>query len=234
MGLATEFLFTTNSDLNVSLTSGVIFELVTKPAEEPLSLTQVKENLRIRNARFDLLITRIISEARQWIEIVTGQMFIEQTWRQIHNSTGSLLVGLGSNRLPFSSGSNLVSLHLEKARSIVSVKVWPTLASTTQTTVAATDYFLTGQTLTPRTTWPSTRGIGGFEVEYKVGHASNAADFDSSRALPLRRALDLVIAYLFENPGDNVTFESKGGSTSVRSLPPEAMAMLDSYVRYEL
>lgn len=234
MGLATEHLFTSNSDLNVALTSGVIFELVTPPLEEPLTLVQTKGNLRINNARHDALITRIIPEARQWIEMVTGQMFIEQTWRQIHNSTGSLLVGLGANRLPFSSGSNLVALHLEKARSIVSVKVWPTLASTTQTTVAATDYFLTGQTLTPRTTWPSTRGIGGFEVEYKVGHASDAADFDSGRALPLRRALDSVVAYLFENPGDSVVFEAQGGSKSVRSLPPEAMAFLEPYVRYEL
>jgi hypothetical protein len=236
MGVATEFLFASNSDLNVSLPSGVTFELVSAPGEEPLTLDQVKSNLRIRNNRFNDLLTRIRIEARQWIEMATGQMFIEQTWRQIHNGTGSLLVGMGRSALPFSSASNIVNLHLEKARSIVSVKTWATMESTTSDTFASTNYFLSGQSLIPRTTWPSTRGVGGFEVEYKVGHGADAADFAAAgAALPLRRVLDFMIAYMFENPGDNTSFEATtAGRSSLRLLPPEAMELLEPFVRYEL
>jgi len=236
MGVATEFLFASNSDLNAGLSSGVIFELVAAPAEEPLTIDQVKTNLRIRNTRFDDLLTRILPEARQWIEMVTGQMFIEQTWKQIHNGTGSLLVGMGRSALPFTSASNIVNLHLEKARSIVSVKTWATMQSTSTTTFDSANYFLSGQSLIPRTTWPSTRGVGGFEVEYKVGHGSDADDFAAAgRALPLRRALDFIIAYMFENPGDNTAFEATtAGRSSLRLLPPEAMELLEPFVRYEL
>jgi len=236
MGSATEYLMQFNSDLNAGLSSGVTFELVTAPEEEPLTLTQIKDNLRLRHNRFDELLTRILPEARQWIEMATGQMFIEQTWRQIHNGTGSLLVGLGRSALPFSRASNIVNLHLEKARSIVSVKVWPTMQSTSMTTIDSDDYFLSGQSLIPRTTWPSTRGVGGFEVEYKVGHGLDAANFASAgMALPLRRALDFLVAYMFENPGDNTSFEATtAGRSALRLLPPEAMQLLEPYIRYEL
>ncbi len=228
MGLATEHLFQFNSDLRgvSSSASGVTFELITPPLVEPISLDEVKDNLRIRNNRFDGLLTRIRKEARQWIEFATGQMFIEQTWRQIHSSTGGSL---------FSSGSENIDLRLSKARSIVEVNVWSTLEATSKTLVASSGYFLTGQTLVPRTTWPSTRGVGGFEVDYKVGHGADADDFvDASYAGSLKRALDITIAYLFENPGDNVTFESQGGSTTIRSLPPEALAVMATYTQYEL
>lgn len=236
MGLATEQLFNTNSDLNNPLTSGVSFVLVTAPLEEPLTLGEAKDNLRIKNTRSDALITRIIAAARQWIELVTGQMMIEQTWRQTHNNTGSLLTGQAGHAIPFARGTSVVDLHIEPVRSIVSVKVFATLQSTTQTTVPATDYFFTGQQLVPRSVWPSTRGIGGFEVEYKVGHGADKADFAAaSRALPLRRALDMLVAYLFENPGDAVMRESRGGgTTALRSLPPEVDVFLDTFVRYEL
>lgn len=226
MGIATEHLFNTNSDLRGGSASGVIFELITPPVQEPISMDEIKENLRIRNNRHDALLTRIRKEARQWIEFATGQMFIEQTWRQIQGNIGGSL---------FSGGAGHIDLRLGKARSIVEVNVWSTLESTSKTLVAASSYFLTGQTLVPRTTWPSTRGVGGFEVDYKVGHGSTADDFlASSYAGSLKRALDITIAYLFENPGDNVTFESQGGSTTIRSLPPEALAIMATFTQYEL
>ena len=234
MGAATEYLFSHHSDLQSSgsrRTGAIDFSLVTPPAEEPLTVPQAKANLRIRleNARHDELLTRIIPQARQWVELATGQMFIAQTWRQVHNSSGSLLGGGGV--MP-----EAVCLYLEKVRSVSSVKYYPTMDSTSLTTVSASTYFLTGQNVVPRTTWPVSRGIGGYEIEYVVGHGSDRADLvANSYANPLVRALDVCVAYLFENPGDGTQFESGGGGrTRVRSLPPEALDIMATYERFEL
>ncbi len=233
MGSATEYLFSSQSDFRDATPrdGGVVFRLVTAPTQEPLTVEQAKSNLRIRpeNARHDALITRIIPEARQWIELATSQLFISQTWKQIHTATGSLL-GAGGV-MPA-----IITLHLEEAISVTSVEYFPTLDSTSTTTVDASTYFLTGQSLVPRTTWPSTRGIGGMEITYVAGHAADRdALLTSSHAMPMVRALDMVVAYLFENPGDMTSFESGGGGrTRIRSLPPEALDMLATYERFIL
>ncbi len=233
MGTATEYLFCSQSDFRDATPrdGGVVFRLVMAPAEEPLTVEEAKANLRIRaeNARHDALITRIIPQARQWIELATSQLFISQTWKQIHTATGSLL-GAGGT-MP-----QIIPLHLEEVISVTSVEYFPTLDSTSMTTVDATTYFLTGQSVVPRTTWPSTRGIGGMEITYVAGHAADRdALLTSSHAMPMVRALDMVVAYLFENPGDMTSFESGGGGrTRIRSLPPEALDMLATYERFVL
>ncbi|MGQ0740924.1 MAG: head-tail connector protein [Alphaproteobacteria bacterium] len=56
-------------------------ELITAPAEEPVSLADAKAHLRVDTNDDDALITRLIAAARQAAEEATGRAFVAQTWR---------------------------------------------------------------------------------------------------------------------------------------------------------
>lgn len=57
------------------------FSLVTKPANEPISLAEAKKFLRVDHTDEDTLIEALIKAARQQIEELTRQVLIEQTWQ---------------------------------------------------------------------------------------------------------------------------------------------------------
>lgn len=56
--------------------------LITPPASEPLSLTEVKEHLRIDHVHEDTFLQETLTAARQYTEFASGQKFITQAWRQ--------------------------------------------------------------------------------------------------------------------------------------------------------
>lgn len=221
-----EFLFFHNSDFRdvIGRADDIHLELITPPSVEPLSVAEAKESLRIgTTTRHDALLNRIIPLARRLIEGTTGQAMIEQVWRQTHDLPG-----------------NPVKLFIKPVSEIVHVKYYPTMESTTQETVSADRYFFSGQQLVHRTTWPAFRLVKGFEVQYKAGYSDTASGFETNAsASTLKHALDMLVAYLFENPGDMVKFErgiseSGSGSSAVRSLPPEVLAIIEMNTEYEL
>lgn len=55
---------------------------LTQPATEPLTLSEVKEHLRVDHNYEDTLITATLAAARQHTEYCSGQKLISQTWRQ--------------------------------------------------------------------------------------------------------------------------------------------------------
>lgn len=57
------------------------FVLVTPPAVEPVTLSELKAQARIDTAAEDTLASGLIAAARQWIERYTGRAFIAQTWQ---------------------------------------------------------------------------------------------------------------------------------------------------------
>ncbi|MCP5088318.1 MAG: hypothetical protein GY952_16120, partial [Rhodobacteraceae bacterium] len=56
--------------------------LLSKPAVEPVTLSEAKTHLRVDGADEDALIGELILAARQYQEQVTGVFPITQTWRQ--------------------------------------------------------------------------------------------------------------------------------------------------------
>jgi len=56
--------------------------LITAPANEPISLVEAKEHLRIDHDHEDNLIEETIKSARQYTEFASGQKMITQSWRQ--------------------------------------------------------------------------------------------------------------------------------------------------------
>ena len=54
--------------------------LVTAPVSEPITLSQAKAHLRVDHSDDDTAITRLITTARQYVELVTGRAMLAQTW----------------------------------------------------------------------------------------------------------------------------------------------------------
>lgn len=54
--------------------------LVTAPASEPITLAQAKAQIKVDHTDDDTAITRLITTARQYVELVTGRAMLAQTW----------------------------------------------------------------------------------------------------------------------------------------------------------
>jgi len=55
--------------------------LVTPQAQEPVTLEEVKEHLRVAGDDEDALISGYLAAARAWAELYTGRAFVTQTWQ---------------------------------------------------------------------------------------------------------------------------------------------------------
>ena len=55
--------------------------LITPPAAEPVSLTEAKAQMRVDISDDDTIISSYIIAARRWVELVTGQRIMAQTWQ---------------------------------------------------------------------------------------------------------------------------------------------------------
>lgn len=56
-------------------------EVITAPAEEPVSLQEAKDHLRVEVSADDSLIARLITDAREWSEWYTRRALVTQTWK---------------------------------------------------------------------------------------------------------------------------------------------------------
>lgn len=56
-------------------------KLITGPASEPVSVDDLKGQLRIDHNDEDALLIGYITAAREYAELVTGNLFLTQTWR---------------------------------------------------------------------------------------------------------------------------------------------------------
>ena len=58
------------------------YQITVEPAEEPITLAEAKEHLRVDFSDEDDYITALITTARKYCESYTNRVFITQTWRQ--------------------------------------------------------------------------------------------------------------------------------------------------------
>lgn len=81
--------------------------LVTPPASEPMTLTEVKSQCRVTHSDQDTLLTSLIAVARQYVEAVTGRAMVTQTWELLLDR--------------FPAGDAAIRIPMAPVRSIVSV-----------------------------------------------------------------------------------------------------------------
>jgi len=192
------------------------FSLVTAPAAEPVSLSEVKTYLRIATADDDTLLTALISAARQWAERYTGRAFITQTWQVALDSPPT--------------DSNAVSLPRAPLQSVASVTYYSD--NDAETVWAPSNYFVDTLREPGRlvlrigATWPcSTRAANGIIITYAAGYGSNA----SSVPEPIRAAIRELVAYTYEHRGNEELLASARNNAG--TVPPcfAAQALLNPY-----
>lgn len=157
--------------------------LISPPGAEPVTVSEAKANLRVTHTDDDDLITRIIGEARDFIERRIQKKLMSQTWELVLDN--------------FGTGTE-IKLPVVPVQSITSVK-YDDSAGVEQT-VTPEDYYLDNANvdeawLFPVAAWPADllAAVNTVRIRYVAGYASSDLIPRSVRA-----AVFLKIEELYE------------------------------------
>jgi uncharacterized phiE125 gp8 family phage protein len=163
------------------------YKLKTAPAVEPVTLEEAKLHLRVDSdcTGEDVLITSLITAARQMVENYTGLALINQTWEMLVDEFPDDDMAL--RPAPLSSITSITYTDINGATQTAS----PTTVYTADT------YSLPGAAvLRYGQTWPTVRDIkNAITVTYVAGFGTAA----SSVPGPIKAAILLLIGHLFEH-----------------------------------
>lgn len=174
--------------------------LVTAPAIEPVTLQQVKDNMRVDIADDDSVIEPKIRTARELAETFTNRAFLTQTWDLFLDA--------------FPSSSNAICLPKPPLQSVTSVKyvdengVQQTWANTNYTVDIAKE----GGQIFPNynVVYPTTRlERNAVEIRFIAGYGSNAQDVPEA----IKDAIMMQVGHLYNNR------ESTAVGVQVTSIP---------------
>lgn len=205
-------------------------ELVTPPAVEPVTLSDVKIDLRIDGADEDTLITAMISAARQRIEQHTGRALITQSWKYV--------LDMPNNR------QRIPKPPLQTVTSIQTIDTDGTV-----NTVDPKDYIVDASGIFGRVTptkasrlafvdpdlwrgiWPWHRGFASFVINFDAGYGDTADTVPEA----LRMAIMLYVGHLYENregqPTDTKSTLARMMQTTLGAdLPPTVRDLCAQYV----
>ena len=182
------------------------YRLITAPATEPLSLSEVKLFLRVDDTVENDLITALIVVARQAIEDRCQRPLISQTWSANYDSSELNLNVKFINKAPLLSVTSVTYYDSEGELQ----------------TLSTSDYEvdLYGSPARFRLkTIPNVReGFNAMQLNFVCGYA-NA----SSVPQPIKQAMLLLIGHLYENRQDVIT------GTQVHSMPQGSAYLLEPY-----
>ena len=112
-------------------------QLVTPPAEEPVSLIDAKLHLRVDFDEDDTLIASLITAARLAAETLTGRQFTTARWKMVLDSfPGPSLMGVPAGQ-PFTLPGHAILLPKCPVQSVVSIN-YLDMGAVLQTMPAAT------------------------------------------------------------------------------------------------
>jgi len=139
--------------------------LITPPTEEPVTLEKVKTQLRVDGTEDDILISSLITAAREQCEHMIKRSILPQTWEQVRSGFG---------------GDNIKLLN----PSIISITSIKYIDATTanEVTLSSGQYVLDKDAepglLYPAngTSWPSTLCLtNAVRIRYQAGYADEAS-----------------------------------------------------------
>lgn len=158
---------------------------ITHPASEPVTLEEVKSDLRVDHDEDDVLITSLISGAREQCEHILGRSIMEQTWEKV-----------------MSCFPHEIQLYYPEIIEVTSIKYID--ASTANETTLATDQYHVDIDSepglirsAPGCNWPSALNLSNaIRVEYKAG-------YESLEKVPasLKNWIKLAVRYMYDNCG---------------------------------
>lgn len=160
--------------------------IVTPPAEEPVSLTEAKNHLRIDLTDDDSLISALIVAAREHAEAITRRAFITQTLK------------LSLDAFPANNGP--IYVPMPPLQSVNSLKYFDT-DGVEQTLTEGADFLVDAEsepgriTPAPDTGWPATQSRpNAVSVEFVAG-------FGDASKVPqgIKQAILLMVGHWYEN-----------------------------------
>ena len=183
--------------------------LDTGPAVEPVTLDEVKASLKIDDSDENALLTALITAARERVEASCRRAVITQAWDFILDEAPAEIV----IPLPPLQVVNGITVIAEDG---------------TETTVDEDIYVVDAGgsqpgrvRLKPGCSWPDHRGFASFVVNFDAGYGDAAADVPA----PIRQAMLVIVAHMFENRGD---------AKAAEEMPALAAVLLQPYRIFNL
>lgn len=153
----------------------------TAPEAEPVTLTQVKQNLHVDHDSEDELLTGLIGAAREEVEASCGLALIEQGWRLV------------LDRLP---GSGRVLLRRHPVREIISVTVYDANGGASVLDPQSYRLDATGRPARLHFSTVPKPGVvlNGIEIDFTAGFGEAGPDVPDL----LKRAMLSLVAHWYE------------------------------------
>ena len=202
-------------------------QVTTAPTQEPLTLQEVKDYLRLDDALDERVLQELVEAARMFCEDYTGRALMTQTLTMTIDGYNELADPLfeGTRTVPYLNYyKSYIDIPKAPVQSITSVKTFDDADNAT--TFATTKYYVDTQrepsriVLRTGETFPSAlRVANAIEVIYVAGYASRAA-----LPAPLRIGMLQHIAYLYEQRGD------MGDYLQARQFPPAIKQLYAPFV----
>jgi uncharacterized phiE125 gp8 family phage protein len=167
------------------------YRLITPPVLEPLTLAEIKADMRIDHASDDATLTRNMAEAREWIERRLQTKLLTQTWEYIFDAFPTNEI-----RLPFGPVQSIVQIAYDDGLGVEQI-------------LSEGDYYLDDASyqvnhqpwVFPTAGWPVTLdAINAVRIRFVAGYVTAAEVAPSVRA-----AFRLKVRELFD--GDDTAMQ---------------------------
>lgn len=172
--------------------------LTIAPSIEPLTVQEVKDNLKITDTGEDSRLEGLIASARLWCEGYTNRSFIKQTRTQYMDEFWQPKGYNGDAK--YSSCVELLQgpLLSVAGTTVISVKYYD--ENDALQTMPSSDYWIDATRPIPRIyvkeSWPTTKvRPNAVEIAYYAGYGTAASDVPQY----FKDAMHLYIAHLYEN-----------------------------------
>lgn len=210
---------------------GLTLTRTSDAGDEPVSLTDAKDHLRVTSTAEDAYIEALITAARQHIEEITRRALITQTWEfNLDDFPLSKLVDMPwSEYLEFRNRAIL--LPRPPLQSVTSVQYVDSDGSTQ--TLASSIYRVDTKSEPARLTeaegetWPTTDHVtNAVTITYVAGYQpdnSSPPDEAANVPQPIKHAMKLLIGHWYENR------EQVNVGNIVTPMPSAAHALLAPY-----
>ena len=202
-------------------------KILTEPSQEPVTLQEVKEYLRVEDNTDERNLRPLIESARRLVEEHLNRTLMQTTYQQFLDSFNELEDPLweGVRTGPYLNYyKNYIDLIKAPVSSVTHIKTYDD--ADTATTMASSKYYVDSVrepariVLRQGETFPTAlRVANAIEIQYVAGYSS-----PYSIPEPIRLAILQFIAHMYEHRGD------MGNYLEARVIPPMIKSLLSPYV----